>query len=541
MDDPTKNLLEKLLNLPDWFPDTRGDGGEVYRLPLPGKISSIEEAESIAAPLQKLLIDMGTDVIRKGPTYYLEILPDSVAIFEALRPQIKPSLFVVDRNWLTMGAYTDEGVPPSKGGRGEQQDGLVAKAVPAMKNAPELTKQILEALIADTSTHLTTGATVVAAAIYDGTATILNLGDSRASYFKYKTANGEVEAELLTEDHTPSPKFQIFNTEESFWVEWLGRVTIANGSDIGINHCIGDIDFGAAVSKKADIKAHNLGVSTKDERKFIMLGSDGAFGKTTLDSHALILSEGLKHVPQKSLSLIAEAMAKFAIVDGSKDNVTVGLAELTGNTMMLWLFDGHGGTKTVATAVAETDRILEKANKVGWNKAFAHREGQAVASLPAPQESELEKAYRSAWGLLPPERQALCFPNLKVAEECKTIYQRFAAGTKGLSRSVMGKVVAMAAGKQMTTVEELVKPVLRTFEKEGYVNRYNCTSILRGALEETFVLHDTLAIGIRADRAVTKFNKILNKLTVKAQHGGGLTNIEKNFHERETPYPGARR
>ena len=267
-----------------------------------------------------------------------------------------------------------------------------------------------------------------------------------------------------------------------------------------------------------------------------MLGCDGAFGKTTLDSHALILSEMLRRAPRTPLSNIAEQMARYAIIEGTKDNVTVALAELTGNTMMLWLFDGHGGTKTVATAVAETDRILENAKQQGWGKAFAHREGKAVASLPAQQESELEKAYRSAWGLLSTERQALCFPNLKVAEECKAIYQRFAAGTKGLGGSIMGKVVARAADKQSTTVGEFVKPALETFKKEGYTNRFIYASLLRDALKETFLRNDTLAIETRADMAVSKFNKTLDKLTRQAQQSGGLTRDAIGF-DRPTPPP----
>ena len=290
--------LKTLINSPGWFKTKRGDKHEVWRLPLEGATSE-DEAKRIATPLQSLLKGIRTELVLKGTIYHLEVLPDSVTTFEMLRPHVKPLLFVVEPASTTIGAYTDIGVRDVKGSREELEDGLVARSVPPLNDAPRLTRQIMEVLIAETSSHRDTGATVDGVAIQGGNVTILNLGDSRVASITYTPENGAVLAKLLTEDHTPSSEFKIFSTDEMFWVEWLGRVitTDARDRDIGINHSIGDAAYGPAVSKEADITSYDLGVSDKDSRKLIMLASDGAFGRTELNSHAVILSEMFQRDP----------------------------------------------------------------------------------------------------------------------------------------------------------------------------------------------------------------------------------------------------
>ena len=216
------------------------------------------------------------------------------------------------------------------------------------------------------------------------------------------------------------------------------------------------------------------------------------------------------------LSRIAEQMAKYAMNNGSKDNVTVGLAEITGDAMMLWLFDGHGGTETVATAVTETNLILDNANKLGWEQAFAHRDGREVASPPVQEESELEKAYRGAWGSLSPEHQKLCFPNLKVAEDCKAVHDLFAEGSRAFGDPIQKKIFRLANERGLSQ-EGLFNSILDTFKSEGHSNRYLFTHMLREMLPSERTdekLHET----------VGKFSEAVTKLTKLAQNSGGLVN-----------------
>ena len=281
------------------------------------------------------------------------------------------------------------------------------------------------------------------------------------------------------------------------WLEWLKHVYFSDvPGTIAVNHSLGDLYYDKAVSKKAHIKEHPVGKIDPGERVFFLLTSDGALKHTSLDEHATALLSMLQKDPNISLSAAAKQLTDNEIskhTQGHSDNVTIGLVEYKGQSVMMWVFDGHGGKRTSTAAVGLTRDILEKAKTQGWVEAF---DGLPTTIIPQAL-SEREETYHQTWKTLPEDVQKLCFPHLQMAEDYHRVCNRFKNG-QVLNKGSGGNIIETAAKHQQMTSEQLVMQTLTTLKERGYDRMYTCTKTLDAIIDLTAnVSIDVLAERLR--------------------------------------------
>ena len=443
-----------LMKSPKWREIYKGNSS-VWRHPL--EADSLEKAPGALATMRLSLPKGIRSALAIEPEgYYLEIQPTSVAIFkQLLHPTLISPLCIVDDAPSIVGGYS------FIGGRPSMEDGLVAKNVPTMNvdQAKAIITHIPTALIPITTNNKLVGTGGLGIALTDdGHGEVFSVGDLRAVHFSIDTERGILsKPRPLNNIHKPSQKPEAFLNDEQFWMEWEGRVIVAQANSLGVNHAFGDGICGCAVSKKAEFTSHNIGKSTPTMRQIVLIGSDGAFDYTDDYDHGHIILRELQKNPDIPLSELSKILVDYATEDWRQktkrrvDNITIALVE--GSAVVI-AYDGHGGSEIVDIAVAETNRILESA-KINWDKAFLFPSIGEAAPSPGPKEPADEIAYRQVLSQLSPEHQALCFPNVKVWRDYATIHNKIFGGRDEDINEVIINRLKNAAQK----LDDILKPV----------------------------------------------------------------------------------
>lgn len=253
------------------------------------------------------------------------------------------------------------------GGRSRQEDRYYLARCRPMGDteAEEFMRRCVAHLNAATASHYFHGSTFTGAVVTrNGNVVTAHLGDSPAATFAYDPRTRTIEVSRLTVPHTPSSETQHFGKAGLRWRERGGRVEVPGvPGDIGINRALGDMQYGPAVSKEAEIALHDLTRHhASNKRVFLMVASDGIIKDHDLDGSLATFGEVLRNAlslkPHEPLSGHAARLVERSLRPRG-DNVTVTLTEVQpGGGVFAAVCDGHGGARTAEVAVAELETFL---------------------------------------------------------------------------------------------------------------------------------------------------------------------------------------
>ncbi len=269
-----------------------------------------------------------------------------------------------------MGTNTEAaswGYAQAVNGRANQEDRAYLAHCPPLDDAEaaELLRRCVSRLDEVTRDHLEHGSTFTGAVVTrHGNIVTAHLGDSPAAAFVYDPRTGAMEVSRLTMPHTPSIATRHFAIHGQHWRERGGRVEVPGvPGSISVNRALGDMQYGSAVSKEAEIALHDVArFHAQGKTVFLMLASDGIIVGRDLERSLAGLAETLRGAlsdkAHDSLTDHAGRLVQHCLRPGG-DNVTVTLTEVKpGRGVFAAVLDGHGGARTADVAAEELQRIL---------------------------------------------------------------------------------------------------------------------------------------------------------------------------------------
>ena len=181
----------------------------------------------------------------------------------------------------------------------------------------------------------------------DDTLLTAHLGDSRVTLFVESHATGTMTAHQLTKDHdakNASERRRVLSMEGGF-IDKYNYFMNGNKKHLGsiqISRAFGCRILAPYITDEPEISTYRLsGFAGPQDRVFLCIDCDGAREWTGPAARGKILREWDKASSQNPARLLAEK----AVADGSTDNVSVILAELSPfrhKNLMLAVFDGFG-------------------------------------------------------------------------------------------------------------------------------------------------------------------------------------------------------